>query len=105
MADEPATGVYIGDRLEITPDGVYIDGTRLPVSGHVSVDTIDDDYHIVSVRLLVKRVDAPDNPLLVASRGVTYRRVYTPETLPADNHPVHDEVQYVNVPVGKHPDA
>lgn len=70
---EPAS--YVAECLKITPGGVYLDGHRLPVTDELSVETVDSDFHIVSLQLYTRSVDAPDHPRIIKAEAATYRYV------------------------------
>lgn len=64
-------------RLTITPDGVYLDGHKLPATDAVTVEEIDSGFHIVSLQLYVKTIEAADENRISTSNATIYRSVLT----------------------------
>lgn len=77
MSDERDTSSLVAESFEITPDGVYIDGHKLPAADEINVEHVAPDFHVVSLKLYTKTFTAADH----------HRLSKTPATV---HHYVHD---------------
>ncbi|MCM8552329.1 hypothetical protein [Streptomyces sp. STCH 565 A] len=67
---------FIAKHLGVTPDGVYIDGHKLPAADEIIVEHVAPDFHIVSLKLYVKNFTATDHHLISETPADVYRYVH-----------------------------
>lgn len=72
IPQKPATIPEISKVLVISRNGVEIDGLRVAaVDEPITVEDVDDDFHIVRLALYVERVQA-DDPAVARDQSSTY---------------------------------
>jgi len=76
VSDTPEVGGPIAGHFEITPEGAYLDGQKLPASDEIGVEHVAPDLHIVSLQLYVKTFEATEHHLVSETTAATYRYVH-----------------------------